>query len=135
MKTFLVFLGLCLLFVSMIVYSTDMQNYAQLQNHMKALAEECAAGGALSLDPEAYAAGEWRIDEEAAADYADLTVRLVKLANTPLNNGTLSASVRLLSPSSIEATVVYTANEGYDIFRLPFLSVTTATRRAVYEWK
>ncbi len=135
MKTFIVFLALCLVFVSMLVYTTDMQNYVQLQNHMKAIAEECAAGGALELDPEAYAQGEISIDETRAAEYADLTVRTVKLASTPLNNGSLRASVRLVSPSAIEATVVYTANDGYDLFRLPFLSLRRAVRSAVYEWK
>ncbi len=135
MKTFIVFLALLLLFVSMIVYSTDMQNYVQLQSHLKSIAEECAAGGALELDPAAYAQGEMSIDVDAASEYADLVIRSVNVANSPLNNGDLEVSVRLLSPSAIEATVVYTAGEGYDIFRMPFLSVRRAERRAVYEWK
>ena len=135
MKTFIVFLSFCLVFVSALVYTTDMQAYVQLQNHMKAIAEECAAGGALELDAQAYSQGDISIDEEAASRYADLIIQTVKVANSPLSNGTLDASVRVISPTAIEATVIYTADEGYDIFRLPFLSARSAVRVAVYEWK
>lgn len=135
MKTFIVFLAFCLVFVSMLVYTTDMHNYTDLQNQLKAIAEECAGGGALELDPESYAKGEISIDEDAAFDYSQLIIQNVKIANSPLSNGRLDVSVALVSPSAIKATVTYDANEGYDIFRLPFLSARHAERSAVYEWK
>ena len=44
MKTFLTFLGLLVVCLSLLCFTSDMDRYAKLQLHMKALAEECAAG-------------------------------------------------------------------------------------------
>ena len=43
-------------------YAGDLNNYVSLQRRLKALAEECAAGAALFIDPAGFAEGTLTID-------------------------------------------------------------------------
>jgi len=135
MRTFIIFLAIMLLFTSFTVYAADMNDYIQLQTHMKAVAEECAAGGALQLAPESFDEGRMIISLDDAQSYAVKVLDETYITGPPLKHGSLSASAVLLSDDCIEVTVTYTADPGYDIFRLPFLSKTSAVRRAAYRWE
>ena len=135
MKVFIVFTALVLVFTTAFVFVSDMNGYVQLQKHMKALAEECAAGGALQLEEEPYSDGEIVINITDAQRYAEQIIHTSKISSTPLSFGNLSVSVELVSPDAITAEVTFTANPEYDIFRLPFLSVKTVSRSALYAWE
>ena len=135
MKVFIVFTALVLVFAAAFVYVSDMNSYVQLQRHMKALAEECSAGGALLFTEEAYSDGEIIISQPDAQRFAEQIIQTSKISSTPLSFGNLSVSAELVSPDAIKATVFYTADPGRDIFRLPFLSVTTVSRSALYAWE
>ncbi len=135
MRTFIVSLSVLLLFSSFVIYGSDMNSYMQLQRELKAAAEECAGGGALMLDDRSFAEGRIMIDEQAAQAYAERVLQSTYITCPPLKHGSLSVSARLLSDDSIEMTVTYTADEGYDLFRLPFLTRTTVTRSAAYAWE
>lgn len=135
MRTFIIFLSILLLFVSFTVYAADMNDYISLQMHMKAVAEECAAGGALQLDPASHEEGRIIISLEDAQSYAAKVLEETYISSPPLKRGTLTASAVLLSDECIEVTVRYEADEGYDLFRLPFLSKRSAERRAAYRWE
>jgi|GEM_PF-6532350 len=135
MRTFIIFLAFLLIFTSFTVYAADMNDYMQLQAELKAVAEECAGGGALQLAPESFDEGRVIISQRDAQLYAEKVLAETFISSPPLKHGSLSASAVLLSDESIEVTVTYTADEGYDLFRLPFLSKKTAARRAAYRWE
>ena len=135
MKVFIVFTALVLVFTMAFVFISDMNSYVQLQLHMKALAEECAAGGALRLDEQAYSEGKIIINITDAQRYAEQIIQTSKISSTPLSFGDLSVSVSLVSPDAITAEVIYKTDPEYDIFRLPFLSIKTVSRSALYAWE
>jgi hypothetical protein len=146
MKTFLTFLGLLVVCLSLLCFTSDMDRYAKLQTHMKALAEDCAAGSILFTDDEAYSQGLVVFREADAEDYVDFM--LGKAQGGPLYlNGHLAAELRLFDDEKgYDGLIAYHVRqmrpcsvvtlfwEGPDLFRLPFFRLTTAKRTAVYEW-
>ena len=94
MKTFLTFLGLLVVCLSLLCFTSDMDRYAKLQLHMKALAEECAAGSVLFTDDLAYSQGLVVFRESDARDYVEFMLN--KAESEPLYlKGSLSAELRL----------------------------------------
>ena len=146
MKTFLTFLGLLVVCLSLLCFTSDMDRYVKLQTHMKALAEECAAGSVLFTDNESYSQGLVVFCETDARDYVDFMLR--KAQSDPLFlHGALTAELRLFDDEKgYDGLIAYHVRqiqpcsvvrlfwEGPDLFRLPFFSLTGAARTAVYEW-
>ena len=148
MKTFIVFLALMLVFTAFLSYTSDMGRYVQLQNHLKALAEDCACGCSLFADEDEYSEGRLVIDEDSAQRYASFITREAVQSMPPLAKGHVSASVMIYDDakgydgseaygfvSGLPGTVVTLTYTGPDMFRLPFLTVTDITRTAVYQWE
>ena len=146
MKTFLTFLGLLVVCLSLLCFTSDMDRYAKLQLHMKALAEECAAGSVLFTDDEAYSQGQVVFREEDAEKYVDFMLRQAQGDALSLK-GHLSAEIRLFDDEKgYDGLIAYHVRQirpcsvvrlywqGPDLFRLPFFRLTDATRTAVYEW-
>ena len=147
MKTFLTFLGLLVVCLSLLCFTSDMDRYARLQMHMKALAEECAAGSVLFTDEESFSQGLVVFRESDARDYVDFMLRKAECDPALFLNGTLTAELRLFDDEKgydgliayhiwqiRPCSVVRLSWEGPDLFRLPFFSLTGAVRTAVYEW-
>lgn len=146
MKTFLTFLGLLVVCLSLLCFTSDMDRYAKLQLHMKALAEECAAGSVLFTDDLAYSQGLVVFRESDARDYVEFMLN--KAESEPLYlKGSLSAELRLFDDEKgYDGLIAYHVRQirpcsvvrfswsGPDLFRLPFFSLTGAKRTAVYEW-
>lgn len=147
MKTFLTFLGLLVVCLSLLCFTSDMDRYAKLQLHMKALAEECAAGSVLFTDDAAYAQGLVVFREPDAKEYVDFMLGSARLDSPLFLNGTLTAELKLFDDEKgYDGLIAYHVRQirpcsivrlswnGPDLFRLPFFSLTTAQRTAVYEW-
>ena len=146
MKTFLTFLGLLIICLSLLSFTSDLDRYAKLQLHMKALAEECAAGSVLFTDGEAYAKGLIVFSPDDAQEYIDfmlqraegdalflrgkLSAQLVLFDDEKGYDGLIAYHVHRMRPCSV-VTLYW---EGTDLFRLPFFSLKHAKRTAVYEW-
>lgn len=146
MKTFLTFLGLLVVCLSLLCFTSDMDRYAKLQTHMKALAEECAAGSVLFTDDEAYSQGSVVFREADAGKYVAFMLQEAQ-GDALYLKGHLTAELRLFDDEKgydgLVAYHVYRMRpcsvvslfwEGPDLFRLPFFSLTSAKRTAVYEW-
>ncbi len=130
MKVFVVSLALLLLFVSMFAFSSDMETYVRLQERLKQLAEDCACGCALCLDRYAFAEGVISFDEKGAGEYMECM--------TEEGAGSLGAkNCRIdwtLEWDGASCTAALTASFD-DVFRLPYLTATSASRSSTYEWK
>lgn len=148
MKTFIVFLALILVFTSFLCYTSDLDRYVKLQNHLKALAEDCACGSSLFADENEYSEGRLVIDESSALRYTDFLTREAVRNMPPLADGHISAKVTIYDDakgyegaaaygfkSGLPGAVVTLTYSGHDMFRLPFLKVTQVTRTAVYQWE
>ena len=146
MKTFLTFPGRPVVCLSLLCFTSDMDRYAKLQLHMKALAEECAAGSVLFTDDEAYSQGQVVFREEDAEKYVDFMLRQAQ-GDALYLKGRLSAEIRLFDDEKgYDGLIAYHVRQirpcsvvrlywqGPDLFRLPFFRLTDATRTAVYEW-
>ena len=131
MKTFIVFLALLLVLVSFLIWSSDLDRYMELQNCLKALAEECACGASLFTDRAAYAAGELKIDEKAARDYVSFIIENAE-SKAPLTGMDISASLSFTGDGT-EVTLRCVSLS--DLFRLPFLSLYEIERSAGYAWQ
>ena len=147
MKTFLTFLGLLVVCLSLLCFTSDMDRYAKLQLHMKALAEECAAGCVLFTDEESYSQGLVVFREQDAGEYVDFMLRKAQSDSPLFLKGTLSAEIRLFDDEKgYDGLIAYHVRQmrpcsvvrlswnGPDLFRLPFFSLRSAQRTAVYEW-
>ena len=148
MKVFIVSLAMLLVFVSFLAFSADMDRYVQMQEHLKALAEDCAAGCALFTDEEAYSEGVMVIDSADARAYTAFLIGKAQKSMPPLANGAIEASVRIFDDrkgyegiteyglvSGIPGSAVTLTYTGEDIFRLPFITVTDIRRTAAYQWE
>ena len=138
MKIFIVFLAMMLVLTSFIAFSADMDRYVKLQGHLKALAEECAAGAALFTDESRYAAGDMVIDQDSAEAYVDflcgddIRPEMTIFDDEKGYSGLESYGLRKHKPT-VAVTLVYTSSR--DLFRLPFLEAHTVSRTATYQWE
>ena len=148
MKVFIVFLALMIVFMGFMVYGSDMNAVMSRRLHLKALAEDCAAGCCLSLDEEAYSEGLLVINRADAEELTEYLVQEAKENMPPFARGDISASVLIFDDekgysgreeygikSDIPSAVVKLVYESGDMFRLPFLELKKLERTAVYSWE
>lgn len=140
MKVFIVFLGLFILQVCYVSYLGDMNRYMARQSELKYMAEECASGAAALWDEKAYGEGELRFDYEKGKVYAEdfVQYRLKDLEGAKEIRVDLTFEDQYRgydpkSPPGIPAVTATLLLEGQDLFRLPFLSVTSIQRQSRYE--
>lgn len=141
MKVFLVFIGLMIINITFISYQGDLSRYLQLQNLLKAAAEECAAGAALYYDEEAYSQGLMIIKQEEAEKYVVSQVRQVESVIELEGGGGLTYELSIFDDSSPDhadpgvppSVVVSLRLTTTDLFHLPFLEVKQVVRSAKYE--
>lgn len=147
MKVFITYLALLVLCLSLICFASDMERYQKMQLHLKACAEECAAGSVLFTDGEAYSRGKVVIKEADAEKYVSYMTLDMTQSYRDFRNGTLTADIQLFDDEKgyegLEAYGVTGTNpscvvtltwQGEDIMRMPYFEIREVTRRAVYEW-
>ncbi|MDR3295357.1 MAG: hypothetical protein LBT26_05970, partial [Clostridiales Family XIII bacterium] len=145
-KALIVFLALTLLCTGFIFQQGDMGRYVRAQTTLKALAEECAAGAALYFDEEAYADGHMVFNQAEGQRYIAHMVGAASLGADVEAAGAISADVFFYDDRSgygqnvgkygvvyHPSVVVRLTAPAKDVFRLPFFSVTSLARTAMYE--
>ncbi|MDR1136314.1 MAG: hypothetical protein LBL49_09095 [Clostridiales Family XIII bacterium] len=146
MKVLIVFLGLLTLFSSTVFYQSDMGRYTRGLVFMKTLAEECAAGAALYFDEEAYADGRLVFNKGEGTEYIEYILADTKLPYELKTGEKPSYEVLFYDDDSGYGQMIYGFGAVHspsvlvklsvhidDVFRLPFLSVTSIERQAMYE--
>ncbi len=141
MKTFIVCLALLMVNVACVTYAGDMSRYTRLQAFPKAAAEECVSGAALSRDGQLYADGLFAFDRDGAREYAENYLDHA-LCRSGFKVKTCTISLEFeddiegYGEENAEERPAVTCGikaETEDLFRLPFLSVTSVERKAKYE--
>ncbi len=148
MKVFIVFLAFVMLSVSCLCFNSDYNSYVQLQNHMKALAEDAAVGSALILDGTEYAKGRLVIDEANARSYVDFLLQEAKKGRLSPERGVLSWTLEIFDDEKgYEGCGVYGLSAGKpsavvsitfsseNLFRLKIFDMKKVTRTASYQWE
>lgn len=140
MKALIVFLGLLVIQASFVSYQGDMIRYMARQTELKFMAEECASGAAALWNREAYGEGEIRFDYEAGRKFAKdfVNYRMSKMEGVEdirlnLTFEDAYAGYQTGNPSGVPAVTASLVLECPDIFRLPFLSITSIQRQSRYE--
>lgn len=140
MKVLIVFLGLFVIQASFVSYQGDMTRYMVRQAELKFMAEECASGAAALWNQEAYGEGEIRFDYEAgrkyATDFVNYRIRDMEGVVDIRLNLTFDddyTGYQPGSPSGVPAVTATLVLECEDLFRLPFLTVTSLQRQSRYE--
>lgn len=142
MKVFIVFLGLFIVSASAIVYQGDLGVYNHEQLLLKEAAEECAAGASLLLDQEQFSKGSIVFDDEEGENYTENYLAYIKRNSKALSNGVVHFEMgfedekRGYSPSNVEKIPAITVKikvATADLFRVPFIKVTSLERSARYE--
>lgn len=148
MKTFIIFLAFVLISVSCLCFNSDFNNFVQLQNHMKALAEDAAVGSALVLDSGEYSKGRLVIDEESARSYVSFLLEEAKKGYFSPRRGRLSWELHIfdddkgysgcevygLEPAK-PASVVTIHFSSDSLFRMSIFSKNSVSRTASYQWE
>lgn len=70
MKSFIVSLGLLIIMATTLCYAEDYNKFIHEQMHLKAVAEECAAGGMLEINQYEYSLGRIVVNKDDAVNYA-----------------------------------------------------------------
>ena len=148
MKTFLVFLAVMLLNISFLCFHSDMAHYQKLQVFLKAAAEECAGGGALYQDEEAFSQGKLVIKEEEAKKFAKALAEDTGNKLSGRAKGKLDITLQIFDDEKgYRGCEAYGLRDGTpsvyaelrlscrDLFRLPFFTLTAVKRGAVYQWE
>ncbi|NLY70932.1 MAG: hypothetical protein GX076_04535 [Clostridiales bacterium] len=137
MKVFIVFIGLLILNLTFITYQGDLHRYVQLQNYLKAVAEECASGASLYYDEEAYSQGLMVINRGEAIKYVEDRVNRAFNSLNLKGKQSLTYDIEILDDSkddSLSPYVIVTLRlNTNDLFRLSFLKVDSVVRSAKYE--
>ena len=124
MKIYIIFVAFLLIFSMLLCYVEDMNDYVRLQVDLKALAEDCACAGALTVNKKGV------IKEKTARKYAQTVIS----ESNMFKDGSISIEKSSVTKDgrgySIE--LVYECGE---LFRLPFLSVTSVRRASEYAWE
>lgn len=140
MKVFIVFLAFAIVCSGCMMFADDSNNYVRLQKYLKALAEECAAGGALMFDEEGYKRiQQYVISKEDAQRYADFLYGKggpsnFKASLYPLAHGKISATVETpykTSYNKIYVEVKWEADKDCRCIWMP----KVVTQGALYEVK
>lgn len=142
MKVFIIFLGLFMISTSAIVYQGDLGRYSYEQLLIKEAAEECAAGAALFLEDEEYSAGNIVFNYEEGEKYIEEYLAYIKRNSKALSNGIIGYKMTfedekkgysVSNVSRIPAITVEIKVSTDDLFRVPFIEVTSLERSARYE--
>lgn len=147
MKTFITFLGLLIVCLSLLCFTSDMDRYTKMQLHLKACAEEYAAGSVLFMDQAAYSNGKIVFRSKDAEKYVNFLLAKDQAAYSSFKNGRISAEIHLFDDEKgYEGLLAYGVRQqrpcsvvtvswhGSDILRLPYFKMTDVSRTAVYEW-
>lgn len=147
MKVFIVFFAMLIINISFLSFSSDMDRYVMLQSHLKALAEESAAGASLFYDREAYSRGILCIDQENAGAYIEFLLEKAKSHYAIFSGGSIESKELFFDDiigyenafayhihKENPAIVVTLTYCGEDLFRLPFFNVSVVSRTATYQW-
>ena len=130
MKVFIVFTALILVFSCLVIASQDMEQYKQLNIHLKALAEEAACGSGL-MTGETALCSEWQISQTDADSYTEFITDYAAKNNPVFFGGNLSASA-IVSGPSVVVTAEFSAKK--PIFHILGTDVLTVRRVSEYEW-
>lgn len=142
MKVFIVFIGIFMVSVSAIVYQGDLGIYGHEQLLIKEAAEECAAGSSLFLDNEEFSKGNIVFDYAKGINYTENYLAYITRNSKALSNGVVQYKMefedekRGYSPSNAEKIPAITVKISVvteDLFRVPFIKVTSLERSARYE--
>ncbi len=142
MKVFIVFIGIFMVSVSAIVYQGDLGTYGHEQLLIKEAAEECAAGSSLFLDDEEFSKGNIVFDYEKGINYTENYLAYITRNSKALSNGVVQYKMEfedekrgysLSNAEKIPAITVKISVVADDLFRVPFIEVTSLERSARYE--
>lgn len=125
MKIFIVFTAFLLVFSMLLVYGADVNGYMLLQKHLKALAEDCAEAGALTIDPASAVIDRNKADE-AAAD--------ILTESKMFKDGSVTVRDSAVTKSGRGYSVTLRLDCG-ELFRLDFLSKKSIERTSEYAWE
>lgn len=132
MKNFLVFMAMLIINLSFLTFRSDMNRCIRMQARIEKFAAECAMGATQILNPEAYSLGDMDCELEAAQSYVEYMVEKFNKSDTLAGRGRLSAVLDIAEAGegiTVEVTVNYS---GQDMFRLPFLHLSTFEKTGVY---
>ncbi len=139
MKVFIVFLCVLIVSVGFFVYEGDLSGYLRLEDYLKNLAEEASIAAAMYYDPSKFGQGLYILSETEGLKAVDYLVSEANLALSDVREGILTYELELFDAEkgfdgtdthpSAKVTVTYTCA---DLFRLPFLRVTSVTRQGKY---
>lgn len=142
MKTYIVFLGLFIIGVFAVSFQGDLGRYNHEQLVLKEAAEECAAGAALLIDDEEFADGQIVFDYEKGKAYVDDYLEYIKRNSKALTEGNVSYQIQFEdynkgfsddNSGQIPAITVTINVLTEDLFKVPFIEVTSLERSARYE--
>ena len=142
MKAYIVFLGFFIVGIFAVSFQGDLGRYQHEQLLLKEAAEECAAGAALLVDEEAYADGKIVFDYEKGKEYVSDYLEYIKRNSKALTEGKVSYQIEFEdynkgysenNSSQIPAVTVIIDVMTEDLFKVPFIEVTSLERSARYE--
>lgn len=142
MKVFIVFLGLFMVSVYAIVFQGDLGAYGNEELLLKEAAEECAAGASLLLNEKEFSKGKIVFDYEEGEKYTKNYLAYIKRNSKALSNGVVHYQMEFedekkgylsSNKDKIPAVTVEISVATEDLFRVPFIEVTSLERRARYE--
>lgn len=142
MKAYIVFLGLFIVGIFAVSFQGDLGRYQHEQLLLKEAAEECAAGAALLVDEESYADGKIVFDYEKGKEYVSDYLEYIKRNSKALTEGKVSYQIEFEdynkgysenNSSQIPAVTVIIDVMTEDLFKDPFIEVTSLERSARYE--
>lgn len=139
MKILLIFTAILVINMSFIVYQGDMNKYMQAQTYLKITAEECAAGAALYFDEEYFSQGKMVFNYDEGEKYIKYLIEQEE-SRMPFPKGSkmtyslgFEDDLQGFEKEPIPAVTVRLKVETEDLFRLPFLTVTSVERGTKYE--
>lgn len=127
MKSFITFIAILSVAVSIVIYDTDMGAYMQKQEKIKALAEDAAAGAALYYDEYSYGQGYMVFNRKEGIKFID------GILKGKFPEDEISYDLEYFEGIRKPAVEVTLKVKGKDMFRLPFLKVENIVRKAKYE--
>jgi len=142
MKVFIVFLCILIIFVGFFVYESDLSNYLRIEGYLKNLSEEAACAAAMYYDEARFGQGIYILSETEGRKAVEYIVAEANSALSSVREGILTYELDLFDSEkgfdgteqrpAAQVTLTYTCD---DLFRLPFLRVTSVERRGRYEIK
>ena len=140
MKIFIVFLCVLIVSVGFFIYEGDLSNYLRLRDYIKNLAEEASIAAAMYYDEAGFGQGLYILSETEGEKAVSYLMANANRSLSRVREGILTYELECFDAEkgfdgtdrypSAKVTVTYTCE---DLFRLPFLRVTSLTRQGKYE--